>query len=149
MKLIMQKRLAAQILKCSKNGIWLDPNKLGEIKEAITKLDIKNLIRNNTIRKKLSTGVSKFRLRRKKIQKSKGRQKGLGSRKGSKKARLSKKERWINKIRPQRKFLKILKEKEVINPKTYQDIYLKSKGGFSRSKRHIKGYIEEHGLIKK
>ena len=64
-------------------------------------------------------------------------------------ARLPRKKRWINRIRVQREFLSHLKGKGAIDRKAYRDIYLKSKGGFFRSKRHIKVYIEEHGLGKK
>ena len=149
MELKIQKRLAAQILKCSKDKIRLDSNSLDEIKEAITKIDIRNLIGQNIIQRKPTIGVSKFRVRKKKLQKRKGRQKGLGSRKGSKNARLRKKEKWIKKIRTQRQFLRYLKDKGVIDRSSYQNMYLKSKGGFFRSKRHLKGYIEEHGLSKK
>ena len=149
MQLKIQKILAAQILKCSKNKIWLDPSRLDEIKEAITKIDIRNLINQGIIKRKPYVGTSRFRARKRLIQKRKGRRKGLGSRKGKKTARLPRKEKWISKIRLQRKFLKNLKEKGVISKGSYQDIYLKSKGGFFRSKRHLKVYIEEHGLGKK
>ena len=145
----MQKRLAAQILKCSGKRIWLDSNRLEDIKESITNFDIKNLINQGIIKRKPKVGISGFRIRKKKLQKRKGRQKGLGSRKGKKTARLSKKAGWIARIRIQRIFLKHLKEKDLINKTTYRDIYLKSKGGFFRSKRHMKVYIEEHGLSKK
>ena len=122
---------------------------MDEIKEAITKIDIKNLIGNGIIEKKALIGTSRSRIRKKIIQKRKGRQKGAGSRKGSKMARLSKKKRWISTIRAQRDFLKHLREKGAIGKDLYRDIYLKSKGGFFRSKRHIKVYINERGLSKK
>ena len=149
MQLKIQKILAAQILKCSKNKIWLDPSRLDEIKEAITKIDVRNLINQDVIKRKPYVGTSRFRARKRLIQKRKGRRKGLGSRKGKKTARLPRKEKWISKIRLQRKFLKNLKAKGVISKGSYHDIYLKSKGGFFRSKRHLKVYIEEHGLGKK
>ena len=44
--------------------------------------------------------------------------------------------------------MKYLREKEIIEKKVYRDLYLKSKGGFFRSKRHLKLYIDEHGLKK-
>ena len=47
MELKIQKRLAAQILKCSQHKIVFDNSKLKDIKEAITKVDIKTLIANN------------------------------------------------------------------------------------------------------
>jgi ribosomal protein L19E len=37
----------------------------------------------------------------------------------------------------------MLKEKKIIDDKLYRELYLKSKGGFFRSKRHIKIYLEE------
>ena len=40
----VQKRLAAQILKCGRNRVRFDPDRLEDIKEAITKTDIRSLI---------------------------------------------------------------------------------------------------------
>ena len=68
---------------------------------------------------------------------------------GGKNSRLTKKDKWVSRIRVQRKFLRNLRAKGVIGKSTYQNIYLKSKGGFFRSKKHIKVYIEERGLGKK
>ena len=148
MQLKIQKRLAAQILKASKNDIWLDSSRLEEIKEGITKADIKSLIKDKAIKSKKSRGISRFRARKIKLQKSKGRRRGPGSIKGGKHARLSKKRAWIKHIRIQRSFLQNLRDKEVINKSSYRSLYLKSKGGFFRSKRHIKLYMQEHGLGK-
>ena len=53
------------------------------------------------------------------------------------------------KIRIQRKFLAEIKEKKLLDSKTYRPLYLKAKGGFFRNKRHIKLYLEEHNLINK
>ena len=44
MMLDLQKRMAAQVLKSSPHRIWFDPEHLNEIKEAITKSDIRGLI---------------------------------------------------------------------------------------------------------
>jgi len=149
MQLKIQKRLAAQILKCSEKRIWLDSDRLEDIKEAITKADIKSLINDKSIKGKPVKGISKHRARKIAVQKRKGRQKGLGSRKGKKTARLSKKSAWMNTIRLQRKFLKELRDKEIISKSSYQQLYKKAKSGFFRSKRHIKQYLEEHNLSKK
>ena len=148
MQLKIQKRLAAQILKSSENNIWLDSNRLDEIKEAITKADIKSLIKDNAIKCKRIRGISRYRIRKKEGQKSKGRRKGPGSIKGSKHARLSKKKGWINRIRVQRSFLQNLRNKDIIDESSYRALYMKSKGGFFRSKRHIKIYMQEQGIIK-
>ena len=74
MKLRIQKRLAAQILKCSEKRILFDSSRLDEIKEAITKADIRGLIAIKAITKKPVKGISKVRVRKRKRQRSKGRQ---------------------------------------------------------------------------
>ena len=148
MQLKIQKRLAAQILKSSKNDIWLDSDRLEEIKDSITKADIKSLIKDKAIKSKKKRGISRYRIRKIQIQKSKGRRRGPGSIKGGKHARLSKKRSWINHIRIQRVFLKNLRDKGAIDKSSYRSLYMKSKGGFFRSKRHIKLYIQDHGIEK-
>jgi large subunit ribosomal protein L19e len=145
----IQKKLASQILKCSKKRIWFDPNSPDEIKEAITKVDVRSLINKGIIKRKPMKGISKSRARKRKEQRKKGRQKGSGSRKGKRTARLPKKRAWIGKIRIQRMFLKSLRDKKLIEVATYRTLYGKCSGGFFRSKRHIKLYIDEHELIKK
>lgn len=149
MQLSVQKRLAASVLKCSPDHVWLDPDKSSEIKEAITKADIRGLIKKGIIKKKRIKGPSKARARRIAKQKTKGRRRGHGSRKGKKTARLPKKEVWINRVRIQRSFLKKLRDKKIITRRVYQQLYRKVKGGFFRSKRHIQFYIKDHNLAKK
>lgn len=148
MQLKIQKRLAAQLLKASQNDIWLDSNRLDEIKEAITKADMRSLIKDKAIKCKKRKGISRYRIRKKKEQKSKGRRSGPGSIKGGKHARLSKKKGWINHIRLQRVFLQNLRSKNIIDKSSYRSLYMKSKGGFFRSKRHIKVYMQEHKIGK-
>ncbi len=135
-------------MKSSKNDIWLDPNRLEEIKEAITKADITSLIKDKAIKNKKIVGISRGRARKRNIQKSKGRRRGSGSIKGGKHARLTKKQGWINHIRVQRSFLQNLRDKGVIDKSSYRSLYMKSKGGFFRSKRHIKIYMQEHKIGK-
>ena len=55
----------------------------------------------------------------------------------------------MNMIRKQRAFLQELKEKKMLSTKTYRMLYQKAKGGFFRSKNHIKLYINEQSLIEK
>lgn len=145
----VQRRLAAQILKCGKNRIRFDPASLEDIKEAITKTDLRLLINNGAISKKRVENTSRFWARKTRMQKSKGKQKGFGSRKGKKTARgLAPKRIWINKIRLQRDYIKSLRNSKIITSTDYHELYLKSKGGFFRSIKHLKMYTEEKGLIK-
>ena len=147
MKLTTQRRIAASLLKCGKNRVRYDPERLNEIKEAITKADLRGLISTGAIFKNISHGISSFRKKQILKQKRKGRRKGQGSRKGKKTARLSRKKLWQNKIRAQRKLLRKLKEKKLITPQIFRELYYKAKGGYFRNVRHIKLYLEEHKLI--
>ncbi|MBU0757243.1 MAG: 50S ribosomal protein L19e [Nanoarchaeota archaeon] len=149
MKLNVQKRLAADIIKGSSKRVRLDTSRLEEIKEAITKVDIKALIEDKAITIKPKRGISKGRARKAHAQKKKGLRRGQGSRKGTANARDNKKKIWMNKIRLQRKFIRELKEKEIITCKEYRELYNKTKGGFFRSRRHIKLYLTDQGVFKK
>ncbi len=148
MKLKTQKRLAANLLKCSKKRVSFDNERLDEIKESITKRDIVGLIKDKAIKKKQAKGISRVRANKIKRQKAKGRRKGPGSKKGTYGARLPKKQKWMNKVRLQRQFIKGLKDKKIITSKSHQMLYSKIGGGFFRSKKHIKLYIKENDLIK-
>ena len=145
----VQRRLAAQILKCGENRIGFDGTKLDEVKEAITKNDVRSLINEGVIFRKRTLATSKFWSRKIKEQKTAGKQKGPGSRKGKKTARTPSKRQWINKIRLQRSYIRFLRQGNKITLPIYHELYMKSKGGFFRSIRHLKLYVEERGLIKK
>lgn len=144
----VQRRLASQILKCGENRVRFDPEKLEDIKEAITKTDIRSLIGNGVISKKRLLNTSRFWARKRKEQKSYGKQKGFGSRKGKKTARLRPKTTWMNKIRLQRGFIKSLRDKNEITSASYHELYMKSKSGFFRSLRHLSLYANERGFVK-
>lgn len=148
MELTVQRRLAAQLLKCSPKRVVFAQDSLESIKESITKADIRALINSGIITKRPVTSISQGRIRKAKIQKSKGRRKGPGSRKSAIKARVGK-QTWIDKVRLQREFIQELRDKELITTASYRMLYQKTKGGFFRNKRHIKLFIDEKGLIEK
>lgn len=144
-----QRRLAARLLKCGEHRVWFDPARLSEVKEAITKNDIRRLINDLAVQKRPEQGISRGRARHHEGQKKKGRRQGAATREGTKFARLPAKRRWINKIRSQRDFIKELKGKKIIDTTVFHSLYTKAKGGFFRSKRHIKLYLEEHATVTK
>ena len=149
MKFDLQRRLAASFMKVGENKVWFNPEMLEDVKNAITRADVRRLIQSYAIQARPETGISKFRARKIKTQKSKGRRKGAGSRKGSQGARLTKKDAWMQKVRAQRKYIKELKTKELIDKKTFSTVYYRSKGGFFRSRRHINLYLTENQLFVK
>lgn len=145
----LQKRLAARLLKCSPKRVVLNTGKASEIKEAITKFDVRGLINRGIIKKRQIAGISRVRARKIRLQKKKGRRRGFGSRKGTFSARVDSKRVWINTVRAQRNFLKNLKFNGLISPNDFRMLYAKSKGGFFRSLSHLRLFINEQELIKK
>lgn len=145
--LSLQRKLGAQVLKCAPEKVLFDTERLSEIKEAITKADIKSLVGTGALSIRHSPGSSRVRARKILKQKVKGLRKGHGSRKGRATARLGKKTTWINKIRKQRALLKRLREGNKLEASVYRNLALKAKGGYFRSERHLKTYVQEHNLI--
>jgi len=149
MDLRSKKKLAARTFGVGLNRIAFNNDRLEDINEAITKRDIKGLVISKAITIKGVQGSSKYRLRKRLLQKRKGRQQGPGSREGKRRARLSRKREWINRIRKQRKYLISLKRLGIIKNDDFRTAYKKSGGGFFRSKRHIRMYLEENRMIRK
>ncbi len=146
MSFASQKRIAAKILKCGVSRVKIQSVK--EVEEALTRQDIRNLIRRGIIKKIQKKGTSKFYSRKRMMQKKKGRRRGIGSRKGSPRTKNPKKKSWIKAVRTLRKFLKELKASGRIDSKTYTKTYLQIKGGSFRSKKHLMLYLKEHELLK-
>ncbi len=149
MSLKAQKRMAAEILKCGENRVYFDPYLIDEIKMAITREDIRNLVKEGIILKKYKKGNSKYRKNVRHERKKKGRARGLGKRKATKHARLPKKKKWMNRIRPQRRELKKLRDRKLITTATYRKLYKNAKGGMFNSVAQMNRYIKEKELIRK
>ena len=149
MKLNVQKRIAASILNCSQKRVWLDDSRAEDIKGAITRADIRALISKGLIQEKLPNITSKHHAREIAMQKSKGRRKGKGTRKGISTSRLPHKRAWINRVRIQRELIRLMKDHGLLTTKNYRKLYLLIKGGFFRSVRHVKLFIEEHSMVSK
>ncbi len=147
MKLNKQKKLASKVFKRGMKRIKFNSEKLGDIKEAITRSDIRALRITKAIIPTQKKSVSRSNARKTLKQKRKGRKVGTGSREGKSTARLSKKRKWINRVRIQREFVKELRNKKKVSLPTYRSIYSKIKGGFFRSKNHIKTYLTENKLF--
>jgi len=143
-----QRRMAASILKCGENRVWMDTDRIDEIAKAVTRNDVKILINGGAIKSKQITGISRWRKKYNAAQKQKGRRRGHGSRKGAKYARLPRKERWINTIRPIRKYLKQLRDEQAIPRNVYRTYYRKAKGGEFRSTQHLRSHLISDGILK-
>jgi large subunit ribosomal protein L19e len=149
MELKNQRRMAAEILKCGVNRVYMNPNNIEDISEAVTRGDIRRLVNEGVIKARPETGISSGRKKARMAQKEVGKRKGHGSRKGSKYARFSKKRRWIKTIRPIRKTLKTYREEGYISSETYRNYYRHASGGIFRSVGHMRSHMEaEKAFIK-
>lgn len=139
----IQRRLAAEIMKVGESRVWIDPGSREEISKAITRADIKGLIVRNVIQAKPKKGVSRSRAKELHAQRSKGRRRGHGRRKGARKARMPQKREWINKIRPLRRLLTVLKSKGKLTSQQYRSLYDKARGNFFRNRSHLRAHVEK------
>ncbi|MEM3382516.1 MAG: 50S ribosomal protein L19e [Nitrososphaerales archaeon] len=140
MNISNKKVMAAKVLNVGVSRVRIDPNSLERVADAITRDDIRNLIKEGIIWAERAKGVSKGRIRKKRAQKKK-RGRGSGSRKGSIGARLPRKRLWVTKVRAMRSYLKKAREKGDITSDVFKKIYLQIKGGQIRSIKHLKEQI--------
>ena len=146
MQITNQKKMAAQIMKCGVNRVWVDPRYVDQISSAVQKSDIRELIEDGMIKARAVTGTSRVRARKLAEQRAKGRRRGHGSRKGTARARLPKKERWMRTIRSQRRTLKGMRDEGTIDASRYRYYYRKAKGGSYRSIAHMKSNMQVDGV---
>ena len=144
MKLEMQKRLAADLLKCGVSRVRFDPERLEDIESAITRREIAQLIHDGAIYKEPKKGVSRGRLRMRRRKK-----RGPGSRKGGKYSIIPRKRIWINTVRPQRRYLKQLRDKGLLDHSSYRKLYLMVKAGAFKSVASLREYIKANKMLKK
>jgi large subunit ribosomal protein L19e len=145
--LAKQKRIAAKVLRVGEGKVWIDPEATGDVADAITREDVRDLIEKGIIKVKQKKGVSRGRARVRANQKALGRRKGHGSRKGAKGARANKKKQWITKIRALRRRLKELREDDYVDKTIYRKLYNKANGGEFRTVGHLNEYIKANGLL--
>ena len=137
-----QKRLAASILKCGVNRVWIDDSQIDEINKAISREEIRALIEEGAIAAHQKKGVSRGRARIRMAQRAYGHRKGPGRRRGAAGARTPSKRRWIQKIRAQRKLLREMRETGEIDRSVYRKFYRKAAGGQFRTVAHLKAQVD-------
>jgi len=146
--LTLQRRLAAEIMGVGVNNVRFDPERLEDIEKAFRREEIRALIEDGAIYAVEPSRNSRGRWRILHEKRKKGRRRGHGSRKGKKGARIDKKRDWINRVRRMRRYIKMLREKGVIDTRLYRELYRKIKGGAFRDVSAIKTYLKSAGVLK-
>jgi large subunit ribosomal protein L19e len=139
-----QKRLAADVLDVGKNKLWFDPEAQGDIAEAITREDIRELVDDGVIRAQPPSGNSRGRARERNEKRAYGHGTGAGSRKGKAGARQNPKGDWQSRIRAQRAHLRELRDEGELDASTYRDLYDKAGGGEFDSVADLQRYIDDN-----
>jgi len=137
-----QKRLAADILDVGKNRVWFNPERQGDIADAITREDVRELVEEGAITAKDKKGNSRGRARERKEKQAYGHQKGAGSRKGKAGARQNEKDDWESRIRAQRRTLRELRDEGTLTKSQYRDLYDKAGGGEFDSVADLQRHID-------
>lgn len=130
MNLKGKKELASRCLKVGKDRIVFPNSGLEEIKEAITKQDIRDLSKNGIIKIKPINGRKKI------LKKSKKKSPGNIKKKVKKK-----KQEYVRITRKLRKYILELKKQEKISPEEHREMRKKIKNRAFKSKANLKEYV--------
>jgi len=143
-----QKRIAAEVLGIGVTRVWVNPSAAADISQAMTRDDVRELIKQGLIQEKPKTVPSRKTAKKRAVMKKKRKGISHGKRKGGMSSRETKKERWMKKVRAQRKFLRKLKEEKKITESVYRSYYLQVKGGRFESVKNLNDFMKTDGVLK-
>jgi len=138
MSIKFTKRVASEILGRGIGALKINPNSMEDIKKAITRDDVRKLIKEGSI---IAIKTKSEMYPKPKKEK---RKKGIGKRKGKANARRGR--TWERKIRSQRLLLEKLKEMKKLDNATYRRYYLLAKGGAFPDKRSLLLHLGDDGI---
>ncbi|MGC8662542.1 MAG: 50S ribosomal protein L19e [Candidatus Micrarchaeia archaeon] len=144
MSIKFARRAAAELLNRGESSIRFNKASLDEIKKALTKDDVRKLIKNGSIislKEKHNKSLNSKELKKKRKE---GRRRGFGRRKGTRKARgiIT----WEKKVRSQRAMLKELKKMGKLDSSSFRRFYMLVKGNSFHDKASLLLHLREHGI---
>lgn len=138
MSVKLAKRIASEELGRGEAAIRIRPESLEDIRKAITRDDIRRLIKEGAI-----TAVKPKSELHKKAKREK-RRRGAGKRKGTLNARRGR--TWEKKVRSQRVLLRRLKEIGKVDRRVFRKYYLLVKGNAFPDKRSLLLHLSDDGI---
>jgi large subunit ribosomal protein L19e len=141
------RRIASEILGVGESKVKFRIDSTQKISEALTREDIRALIKEGAIFAQAKMGVSRIRGREKREQIRKGRRSGKGSKKGTFAARLGEKSNWIAKVRAQRRHLFSLVASGKLAAGAKRRIYGMIKGNAFKGVKVLDIYLKDNKLL--
>ncbi len=140
--LAAKRRLLARVTGVGIHRIRMDPEKLPDISDAITRQNARGLVTAGIVTIRTAGGTSRGRAQDKRDQRHKRGTK-QGSKQGRKGARTSRKRTHVAKVRALRRLLKIAKARQDITNPEFWALYKRVGGNTVRNRAHLRQLIEE------
>ncbi len=148
MSLKTARRVAAYELGAGEARIRFKPESLTKAAEALTREDIRGLVKDGAIYADAPGGQTRLLGQHYDRQRKKGRKRGRGNRSGKMYSRISQKEDWMLRVRSQRRFLAKLKEEGKIAGADARHAYLMVKGRAFKGIGALEAHLKEKKMLK-
>jgi len=143
------RRMASDLLKAGESRIWIDPQRMEDVQKAVTKDDVRILIRQGVVKAYKKKGVSRALGRLHDAKRRKGKAHGFSKRRGTHGARAGGKKEWLLRVRAQRILLRQLRaDGKIVSNAAYRETYLKIKGGAFPDRARVKMFLKEKNYLK-
>ncbi|MXX21104.1 MAG: 50S ribosomal protein L19e [Cenarchaeum sp. SB0665_bin_23] len=137
-----KKKLLSRVTGVGIHRLRLDPDRLDDVADAITRNNARGLVTAGIVTIKPKKGTSRGRAQHKRMQRSKRGTKP-GSKQGRKGARTARKATYVAKVRSLRRHLKIAKDRQEITNPEFWSLYKKVGGNTVRNKAHLRLLVQE------
>ncbi len=144
MGLNFAKRTAARLLNRGASAVKINPNAVDEAKKAITRDDIRKMIKDKSIYATQAKKNKSVNAKILKMKRDEGRRRGPGKRKGTRKARGGMS--WEKKVRSQRLLLKELKDLDRMDNALFNKFYGLINGNSFPDKASLLRKLAESGV---